>query len=88
MQMIPEVESSIRIGGSWEAPVFQVGDNEPLTSDLIFADDNFFKLFTYQAVEGNLQNALKEPMTVVITKSLSDKLFGSEKAFGKHDKTK
>jgi putative ABC transport system permease protein len=83
---IPGVESSLRIGGSWEAPVFQVDDKEPLTSDLIFADDNFFKLFTYQAIEGNLQNALKEPMTVVISKSLSDKLFGSEKAFGKQIK--
>ena len=83
---VPEVESSIRVGGAWEAPVFQFGDNEPLTSDLIYADDNFFKLFTYQAVEGNLQNALKEPMSVVITKSLSDKLFGSEKAFGKQIK--
>jgi putative ABC transport system permease protein len=83
---IPGVESSVRIGGSWEAPVFQVDDNEPLTSDLIFADDNFFTLFTYQAVEGNLQNALKEPMAVVITKSLADKLFGEEKAFGKQIK--
>jgi putative ABC transport system permease protein len=80
---IPEVESVVRMGGSWEAPVFQVENKEPITSDLIFADDSFFKLFTYKAIEGNLESALKEPMKVVITKSLSDKLFGVETAIGK-----
>jgi putative ABC transport system permease protein len=80
---IPGVESVVRMGGSWEAPVFQVENKEPITSDLIFADESFFKLFTYKAIEGNLESALKEPMMVVITKSLSDRLFGGEKALGK-----
>ena len=80
---IPGVEAVVRIGGSWEAPVFQIENKEPITSDLIFADDNFFKLFTYSVIEGNLESALKEPMMVVITKSLSDKLFGVETALGK-----
>jgi putative ABC transport system permease protein len=80
---IPGVESVVRMGGSWEAPVFQVENKEPMTSDLIFADESFFKLFTYEVIEGNLESALKEPMKVVITKSLSDKLFGGETALGK-----
>jgi putative ABC transport system permease protein len=80
---IPGVESVVRMGGSWEAPVFQVENNEPITSDLIFADETFFKLFTYKVIEGNLESALKEPMKVVITKSLSDKLFGGATALGK-----
>ena len=80
---IPGVESVVRMGGSWEAPVFQVENKEPITSDLIFADENFFKLFTYKVIEGNLESALKEPMKVVITKSLSDKLFGGKSALGK-----
>jgi len=80
---IPEIESSVRLAGAWEAPVFQAGDRDPITSDMVFADADFFKLFTYQAVEGNLEIALKEPMTVVLNKSLADKLFGNEKALGK-----
>src|SRR5664279_492900 len=80
---IPAVESVVRMGGSWEAPVFQVENKEPITSDLIFADDNFFKLFTYRVIEGDLERALKEPMTIVITKPLSDKLFGGKAALGK-----
>lgn len=80
---VPGVESTLRIGGSWEAPVLQAENNEPLTTDLIFADENFFKLFTYKAIEGNPDNALKDPMTIVITKSLSERLFGKEAALGK-----
>ena len=75
---IPGVESTVRIGGSWEAPVFQTDGKEP-----IFTDEEFFKVFTYKAIEGNLEYSLKDPMSVVITKSLSDKLFGGETALGK-----
>jgi putative ABC transport system permease protein len=80
---VPGVESTLRIAGTWEAPVYQVDGKEPITSDLVFTDEDFFKLFTYKAVEGNPVKALKEPMTVVITKKLSEKLFGKENAMGK-----
>jgi len=80
---IPGLESIVRIAGTWEDPVFQVEDGEPVTSDMIFADDDFFKLFTYKAVEGDLSSALKEPLTVVLTKTLSDKLFGKGQAVDK-----
>jgi putative ABC transport system permease protein len=82
-EKIPGVESTVRIGGTWEAPVFQVENNDPIISDMIFADENFFQLFTYNFVEGNPETALKEPMTIVITKRLSDKLFGNNDALGK-----
>ena len=80
---VPGVESTVRISGTWEAPVFQTENKEPITSDLIFADEDFFKLFTYNFIEGNVETALKDPLTVVITKSLSRKLFGSDIALGK-----
>ena len=50
---VPGVESSVRIAGTWEAPVFQAENREPLTSDLLFADKDFFELFTYNVVEGD-----------------------------------
>ena len=80
---IPEIESAVRLAGMWEAPVFQVGDRDPITSDMVTADADFFKLFTYEATEGNLETALKEPMTIVLTKPLAEKLFGKEPALGK-----
>lgn len=80
---VPGVEATVRLGSTWEAPVFQVNNKEPIESDLIFADEDFFKLFTYNFIEGNAETALNEPMTVVITKTLSHKLFGNKEALGK-----
>jgi putative ABC transport system permease protein len=77
------VESVIRLTGTWEPPVFQTENGEPVTSHLLFADEGFFKLFSYQFIEGDPQSALKDPMTVVITRRLSDQLFGSVKSVGK-----
>jgi len=80
---VPGVESTVRISDTWEAPVFQAENKEPITSDLIFADKDFFKLFTYNLIEGNIETALKDPLAIVITKTLSHKLFGNEVALGK-----
>lgn len=80
---IPGVESTVRIAGTWQSPVFQIENKEPLSSDLIFTDDEFFNLFTYKAVVGDLNTALKNPMSIVITKSLSEKLFGREQPVGR-----
>jgi len=80
---VPDVESAVRVAGMWEAPVFQAGERDLVTSDIITADAGFFKLFTYEAIEGNLATSLNEPMTIVLTKSLASKLFGNEPALGK-----
>jgi putative ABC transport system permease protein len=80
---IPEVESTVTVAGPWDSPVFQVEGRDPIESDIITADPDFFKLFTYEAVEGNLATALNDPMTVVLTKPLADKLFGKGSVVGK-----
>jgi putative ABC transport system permease protein len=79
---IPGIESTIRISGTWEAPVFQTENREPLNSDLLYADEDFFKFFTYNFVEGDPATALKEPMNVVITRTLANKLFGQDRVLG------
>lgn len=83
---VPGVEATVRLGGTWEAPVFQAENKEPIISDMIFADEDFFSLFTYKFIAGNIRTALTEPMTIVITKTLSDKLFGKDSPVGKNIK--
>jgi putative ABC transport system permease protein len=80
---VPGVESVIRIAGTWETPVFQTENIDPVNSDLLFVDKDFFKFFSYNVVEGDPETTLKEPMNVVITETLANKLFGQEKALGK-----
>jgi putative ABC transport system permease protein len=80
---IPGLKSVVRTAPSWEGPVLKVGDQEPIVSDILFADVDFFKVFTYEQVEGNLTTALNEPLTIIISSDLSQKLFGNESALGK-----
>jgi putative ABC transport system permease protein len=80
---VPGVESAIRVTGTWEAPVFQTENGNPVISRLLFADDGFFKLFSYRFIKGDPLSALKDPMTIVITNKLADKLFGADDPIGK-----
>jgi len=47
------------------------------------ADSNFFKILTYNFIEGNGATALMEPNTVVINEEIANKLFGKESALNK-----
>jgi len=47
------------------------------------ADASFFKIFSYDFVEGNAGSALVGPRTIVISQALANKLFGSQAALNK-----
>lgn len=44
---------------------------------------NFFDIFDFEVLEGNIETALDDPSSTVITRSMADKLFGDEPAIGK-----
>ena len=59
-------------------------NNVPVTSsDFIFADDTFFSFFNFPLLSGNPETALTDPSSIVITKSIAEKIFGNEDPLGK-----
>lgn len=60
---------------------FKKGDNI-IPSRGLFAEAAFFKLFTFDLLEGNAETALMEPYSIVLTESVARKLFGDEPATG------
>ncbi|MDZ4810343.1 MAG: ABC transporter permease [Bacteroidota bacterium] len=50
--------------------------------NVVYADSTFFEVFAYHFIRGNTQ-ALNDPYSIVITKTLADKMFGSEDPLGK-----
>lgn len=50
--------------------------NEP--NGIAFAEEDFFKIFNYPLAEGNLNTALKEPNTALITERIAKKYFGNQ----------
>ncbi len=49
----------------------------------LWADENFFKIFSFQLLEGNSATALKEPYSVVLTEKAAHKLFGQTRVTGR-----
>ena len=81
----PDVESGVRYYDRTGYTPFIVQYQSELFQEgkFCFADSTFFKVFTFQFVEGNPQKALAEPNTVVITESIAKKYFGADQAMGK-----
>ncbi len=89
---IPEVESSVRIvpvelqGGSTR--VLRRAENGKVifykdVDDLYLADPGVLKFFSVPLLAGDAESALREPNTMVITRSLADKFFPNEDPINK-----
>src|SRR5690606_18221026 len=73
---IPEVEDGVRIS-DYNNDLIQVGDIKFEEKGLIFADSNFFKVFTFPFIKGDKERALLNPEGIVITERMALKYFGS-----------
>jgi len=51
--------------------------------NLAFVDSNFFRVFTLPLIKGDINTALVQPYTIVITQALATKYFGHENPIGK-----
>ncbi|MGN6534049.1 MAG: ABC transporter permease, partial [Ginsengibacter sp.] len=49
----------------------------------LMADSTFFRMFTYNFIEGNPATALDNPNTIVLNEEIAKKLFGNEPALNK-----
>lgn len=77
----PSVEEYVRtfIG----TRIVKRGENIFEENRVLFADDAFFKVFTFPLVKGNLSDALNAPEKIVITEATAQKYFGTEDAYNK-----
>lgn len=78
----PEVEDAtrLRVAGT---PIVTIEDKLFHEEDMAFIDPNFFDVFTFSFLQGDQQNALVDPNTVVISETAAGKYFGKENAIGK-----
>lgn len=72
----PEVEAAVRIDAEGGG-VITAGDKKINQQDIVFADKSLFQVFSCHFLQGNAGNALAQPKSIVITRSVADKLFGS-----------
>ncbi|WP_299533453.1 ABC transporter permease [Ulvibacterium sp.] len=48
-----------------------------------YADDSFFKIFSFELIKGDPATVLEAPFSLVLTKESSEKIFGKEDPIGK-----
>lgn len=63
--------------------VLTYGQTNTRQTEIIFTDDNFTSVFSFEVISGRLENALSEPQSIILTESESTLLFGDEDPFGK-----
>jgi putative ABC transport system permease protein len=79
----PEVEEAARLTPR-ERTLFRNGANNFYETKVYYADSNIFKIFTAKFIEGNPADALMNPFSIVLTRTLAEKYFGKgTRAYGK-----
>ncbi len=63
--------------------LFRSEDRELYWDDVWMADDNVFDVFTHEVIYGDLEGALVDPYTMVISESFSRAYFGDENPVGR-----
>jgi putative ABC transport system permease protein len=80
--VVPELKEYVRIlGGDISADV--LANDKALRFKTVFADDNFFRIFSFPVLRGNANAALTDITSAVITESVARKFFNSIDVVGK-----
>jgi putative ABC transport system permease protein len=79
---IPEVEAASRVR-RFGFPVFRYGDKVFSEERVYWVDNAFFDIFTVPFIAGDPRTALKDPLTIVLTRTMARKYFGDEAALGR-----
>src|SRR4030095_311620 len=76
----PEVEDAVRLDPHEE--IIQLKNEQVLQSGILLTDPSFFRIFNYTLTKGDINTALNEPFSIVLTESLAKKYFGNKDALG------
>lgn len=86
MQEFPQVEVAGRFRNNGNL-LFRKGQENIMEDKVIYADASLFKIFTLPAIDGNPEQGLTQPNTVVITESMANKYFGKNEVAGQFIET-
>jgi putative ABC transport system permease protein len=84
---IPEVEKITRIENFRTTSVtMKYGDNPLIVKNIIFADPDFFDIFTLPVIRGDIKTAMNEPMSLILTETEAKRIFGNKDPMNKNIK--
>ena len=78
----PEVQDYVKLLRRGVA-IAEYGEKSLKVEKVYLSSPSFFSIFSYPLLEGDAKSVLAEPNTIVLSRSLAEKLFGKETAMGK-----
>jgi len=82
MTELPEVEEATRLYFN-ENQLLTVGNNKIIEKRLWYADNNIFRVFDFDLLQGEKAQALTQPNSIVVTENFGRKYFGNVSPLGK-----
>ena len=82
-QDYPEVESFARVIASSYGAILTYFDRVYQEKKVLYAEATFLKMFSFPLVKGDVEAALSQPNTIVISESVARRIFGHEDPIGK-----
>jgi len=80
----PEVENVVRVFQGTDKKPITYKDKKVFINDILYVDSTYFSIFDQQFIKGNPKTALKNPNSIVLTRTAAEKIFGSvEEAYNK-----
>ncbi len=80
-RIFPGVESYVRLFQATR--VIETGERTFEESDFLYADKDFFKVFSFHLIEGNAEQVLGGRDNIVLTEQIARKYFGTAQVIGK-----
>ncbi len=77
----PEIIAATRLIKT--STVISYGEKNFLEKRIYFAEPDLLKIFSFDLVKGDPETALKDPRSIVLTREMSEKYFGSRDPLGK-----
>ena len=80
---IPEVEKAVRLDGTGSMSLSADRQDFMEIEDGLYAEPSFFEVFSFSLLSGSREDALAAPNSIVLSRSTSRRLFGTEEVLGK-----
>lgn len=79
----PEIEKNALVREAWGEYLSTSAIQSFYEPDGFYADPAFLEIFTFDFIQGNSKNALSEPFSIILSKTIANKLFPNVNAIGK-----
>ncbi|MFY0687351.1 MAG: ABC transporter permease [Cyclobacteriaceae bacterium] len=77
------IEAMTRLAIHNTEQVVSLGDRHIRENTIAYAEANFLDVFSFNVIKGNKSTALSDPSSVMITKRIAEKFFGTTDVIGK-----